>query len=133
MSQTNTSDLMPSQAERYNSLSLGQRLRAERKRIGATQAALADMGGIKRNALFKYEKGENSPTVEFLYRLSENGLDAAYVFTGVHVESSLRPNEQILLGCFRKLPPHHQQIAMDTFAVLTGDRSGKAIDEREAA
>lgn len=132
MSQTNTSELMPSQAERYNSLSLGKRLRAERKRIGATQAALADIGGIGRNALVKYEKGENSPTVEFLYRLSE-WLDAAYVLTGGRIENGLRPNEQILLELFGKLPPHNQQIAIRLIAVLTDDRSGKAIDERAAA
>ena len=111
-------------SERYNLLNLGERLRAERKRIGATQAALADMGGIKRNALVKYEKGENSPTVEFLYRLAENGLDVAYVLTGARIEYSLRPNEQILLGFFGKLPPHNQQIAIGMVAALTGESSG---------
>jgi transcriptional regulator with XRE-family HTH domain len=111
-------------SEKYNLLDLGQRLRAERKRIGATQAALADMGGIKRNALFKYEKGENSPTVEFLYRLAEYGLDATYVLTGRRIENSLHPNEQILLGYFNKLNPQNQQIAIGQIATLTGDRSG---------
>lgn len=111
-------------SEKYNLLDLGQRLRAERKRIGATQATLAAMGGIKRNALFKYEKGENSPTVEFLYRLAENGLDAAYVLTGRRIENSLRPNEQILLGYFNKLTPNNQQVAIGQMAALTGDRSG---------
>ena len=59
------------------------RLREERERLGLNQEALAEMGGVKKLAQHKYEKGENSPTVAYLQAVAAAGVDVVYALTGM--------------------------------------------------
>ena len=61
---------------------LGKRLREERKRLGLTQTELAEAGGIRRVTVYLYEKGDRTPTVEFLDRLRSHGVSFEYVLWG---------------------------------------------------
>ena len=61
---------------------LGKRLREERKRLGLTQSALAEAGGVRRVTVYLYEKGDRTPTLEFLDRLRQCGVSFEYVLWG---------------------------------------------------
>jgi len=80
------------------------RLREERRRLGLTQAQLAELLGVSRSALNSYEGGRAVPDINFLARAIRKHVDGWYVLTGKHsaeVASDLidwDKVEQILLG-----------------------------------
>lgn len=61
---------------------IGQRLKEERIRLKLSQSALGTFGGVETNAQGNYENGIRSPRAEYLSRISEAGVDVAYVITG---------------------------------------------------
>ena len=61
---------------------LGSRLREERNRLGLTQSELAESGGVRRVTVYLYEKGDRTPTLEFLDRLRHCGVSFEYVLWG---------------------------------------------------
>lgn len=66
-----------------------ERLREERERVGLSQSAMAEVGGVKKLAQHTYEKGDRSPTAEYLERLISTGVDVSYLFTGRRTNGSL--------------------------------------------
>lgn len=60
----------------------GERLRAERHRLGMAQAEFGEKCGVSKTSQFNYEVGERSPDAEYLYKASMLGVDAQYVVTG---------------------------------------------------
>lgn len=60
----------------------GKRLELERKRLCQTQADFGEMGGVSRLAQWKYEHGENFPSVEYLENLRDAKADVIYLITG---------------------------------------------------
>lgn len=65
------------------------RLREERERIGLTQTELADAGGVKKLAQHTYEKGERSPSSDYLQRVMAKGIDVPYLLTGNRTKGTL--------------------------------------------
>ncbi len=61
----------------------GERLRAERERLGFSQADLAAKMRIHRNSQARYEKADAPPPLGYLTQLRSLGIDSAYVLTGV--------------------------------------------------
>lgn len=61
---------------------IGDRLREERDRLGLSQAAFGEIGGVKANAQGNYEKGERFPDAGYLAAVSAVGVDVLYVVTG---------------------------------------------------
>lgn len=59
-----------------------QRLREERNRKGLNQEDFAALGDVKKNSQVQYEAAKTPPTVEYLLKLADHGVDAAYVLTG---------------------------------------------------
>lgn len=57
----------------------GARLKAERKRLGLTQADFADLGGVKRVSQHLYEAGGRVPTSEYMQRIGANGVRLSYL------------------------------------------------------
>lgn len=60
----------------------GKRLELERKRLDRTQVEFGLMGGVSRLAQWKYEHGENVPSVEYLEKLRDSKVDIIYLVTG---------------------------------------------------
>lgn len=60
----------------------GKRLELERKRLDRTQVEFGLMGGVSRLAQWKYEHGENYPSVEYLEKLRDSQVDIIYLVTG---------------------------------------------------
>lgn len=61
---------------------IGERLRAERHRLGLAQADFGAKCGVSKTSQFNYESGERSPDGEYFYKASELGVDTHYVITG---------------------------------------------------
>lgn len=86
-------------------MAIGERLREERKRLRMTQAKFAEVGCIGVSTLKLYENGDRDPGATLLYKLSENGVDAQYVITGIRSNTAMAADEQVLLDGYRSLDP----------------------------
>lgn len=67
----------------------GSRLKSERKRLGLNQEDFATKIGIKRFTQYQYEAEINSPTVRYLEKAIEIGVDLAYIIFDVRMEQHL--------------------------------------------
>ena len=61
---------------------VGSRLRQERERLGLSQKAFGEIGGVEANAQGKYESGERVPKADYLSRVAARGVDVLFVLTG---------------------------------------------------
>jgi transcriptional regulator with XRE-family HTH domain len=93
-------------------LSIGDRLRAERLRLGYTQPDFASIGGVSKNTLLGYEKGNGaSPAADFLAAIHAVGADVMFIVTGqrsLAAAEGLAPEEVQLLEEFRQLAAEDQ-------------------------
>ena len=63
-------------------MTLGERIRSERERLGHTQEDWARHAGVHRNTQAKYEKGDATPDVQYLSKIDELGADVDFIWTG---------------------------------------------------
>lgn len=66
---------------------IGERLREERERLGLSQPAFAEVGGVQKRAQINYEKDERHPDAAYLAAVAEAGVDVLYVLTGQHAQN----------------------------------------------
>ncbi|MBP2856578.1 helix-turn-helix transcriptional regulator [Dickeya oryzae] len=104
-------------------LDIGERLREERERLNLSQLALGEIGGVKKLAQLKYEKGERSPDADYLNAIAKVGVDIQYVVTNVRATSALTSEEQQLLSSYRAAPLAVKAAAL---AALTAGSSASA-------
>lgn len=57
----------------------GIALRDERKRMSLSQEAFAALGGVSKNSQLQYEAGKTPPTVEYLLKLNNSGINVAHL------------------------------------------------------
>ncbi|MDP1979395.1 helix-turn-helix domain-containing protein [Undibacterium sp.] len=69
-------------------VSVAQRLLEERTRLELTQGALAELAGLSRVSIAKYESGGTLPSAEALIALDRSGVDIRYVLVGVYCTGS---------------------------------------------
>lgn len=81
--------------------SQGDRLREERERLGLSQLAMGDVGGVKKLAQLNYEKGDRKPDAAYLAAIAGIGADVLYILTGQRSPAALQPDELELLERFR--------------------------------
>lgn len=93
-------------------MSIGQRLKEERERIGLSQEQLGFVGGVKKLAQFRYENGDTYPNAQYLTEVVKIGIDVNYVLFGVRSNSELTLEEQQLLETFRAAPPVMRQFML---------------------
>ena len=79
-------------------MTLGTRIRTQRKSIGMSQEKLAERLGVSRQAVAKWEKGETLPDIESCVKLAD--------LFGVPVDALVRnmqpcDNGQKLYGCVK--------------------------------
>lgn len=63
-------------------MSIGNRLREERKRIGLDQGPFGQIGGVQTVAQSNYENGKRVPDAAYLEKVAAAGVDVLYVLTG---------------------------------------------------
>ncbi|UVS89094.1 helix-turn-helix domain-containing protein [Burkholderia glumae] len=85
-------------------ISIGNRLKEERMRIGLSQAEFAALGGLGKQAQLNYESDARSPDANYLAALSKVGVDVLYVVTGERAQGGAMPDDEAeLLDGFRQL------------------------------
>ena len=93
-------------------MSIGERLRNERERLGLTQEQLGSVGGITKLSQFNYENGKRSPSADYLAEIAKVGIDVNYVLFGTRANNALTDEEQQLLAAFRAAPPVMRQFML---------------------
>ena len=64
--------------------------------MGLSKKAICELTGADRKTQFNYEKGDRSPTAEYLWRINEVGADITYIVTGVRSgEYSVKGNSKL--------------------------------------
>lgn len=63
-------------------LSLSEKIREERKRLGFTQVQFAEVAGVQPTTQVNYEKGTRVPDAAYLVNIAEAGADVLYILTG---------------------------------------------------
>lgn len=109
--------------------SIGQRLKEIRENLGMNQTVFGAIGGVGQKAQINYEKGERSPSAEYLANLSKvPTVDIQYIVTGNRSSHSLSDSEQELLTALRSIDADIR--AMAIAAALSVIKSGKAQESR---
>lgn len=85
-------------------MSKGERLKEERVRLGLSQAALGEIGGVRKQAQLNYEKGERNPDSAYLSAIAKFGADIQFIVTGIRSAEILSPDEKELINLFRQAP-----------------------------
>jgi len=100
-------------------MSIGERLRQERERLGLNQTNFAAIAGATKKTLFSWEHGKTAPDGFQLARLAEEGVNVNYVLTGDrepgHVTDAA---EQVLLDRYRMCGPTSKQNLIQTATLL---------------
>lgn len=80
----------------------GNRLRAERKRLGLNQTTLGAAGGVSKESQLNYENDSRSPDANYLTAIAAAGVDVTYLLTGVRAgDAQLSREEQALLDNYK--------------------------------
>jgi transcriptional regulator with XRE-family HTH domain len=85
-------------------VTIGERLRAERERLGLSQQEFSAVGGVHLKSQGNYEHGKRgAPDADYLAAIDEAGADVLYILTGRR-GTALTPDERELLRLFRAAP-----------------------------
>jgi transcriptional regulator with XRE-family HTH domain len=90
---------------------IGARLRKERERLGLSQRAFGEIGGVEANAQGKYESGNRVPKADYLVAIAKAGVDVLLVLTGTPTPlavDNLSNAEEKVLGSYRTLHKEDQ-------------------------
>nr|WP_315481483.1 helix-turn-helix domain-containing protein [uncultured Undibacterium sp.] len=84
-------------------MTIGERLKSERQRIGMNQDDFSAVGGVLKAAQINYEKNKRAPDTTYLLAVGEIGVDIIYVLTGKYSGNELSKDESFLLNGYRGL------------------------------
>ncbi|MEM5528095.1 helix-turn-helix transcriptional regulator [Gammaproteobacteria bacterium AS21] len=62
----------------------GQRLKFERNRLGLNQTELSERVGVTKKTQSLYERGDRSPSSDYLIAAADIGIDVLFLVTGNH-------------------------------------------------
>ncbi|MBO9538745.1 helix-turn-helix transcriptional regulator [Herbaspirillum sp.] len=63
-------------------MELFERLKQERERLGLTQPQMAEMLGVGKTTIIRWEQGASAPDAIQLQTFSNEGADVLYILTG---------------------------------------------------
>lgn len=72
-------------------VSLGERLREERERLGMSQTQFGDLAQVTKKTQMLYEGDQRSPKADYLTAIAEQGVDVQYVLVGNRSVSGAQP------------------------------------------
>ncbi len=110
----------------------GTRLKNERNRLGMTQAELAAIGGVQKNAQSLYEKDANPVSSDYLANVAKVGVDIHFLFYGEYSAKSVSGHFQDLLKALLGLSPEQQAIGFGMLSMLQTDVASAEPDTRRA-
>lgn len=85
-------------------MTIGERLREERERLGFTQPAFAGLAETTKKSQIDYEKDLTQPKAGYLAAIAKVGADVQYIVTGIRCPGALSDDESELVARFRKAP-----------------------------
>lgn len=97
-------------------MSVGKRLKEERKRLGLTQEEIAVQLDVSRYAQLNFEKDINLPGGAYLLAAIARGVDVMYVLSGQRSEYD--PSEAALLSAFRLASQSAQTAALAALGLV---------------
>jgi transcriptional regulator with XRE-family HTH domain len=72
-------------------MAISGRIKEERERMGLTQAAFGQIGGVGKTTVSSWESGATFPNAEFLEVASQAGADVLYIVTGRREKATAPP------------------------------------------
>lgn len=105
-------------------MSIGERLKLERERLGLTIQEVAEASGAKKNTVIDWQKDISSPPAAKLAALVETGVDVLYVLTGQRSAQALSADEQELLALFRAASLAGKAAAIGALQGVAGAAAG---------
>lgn len=81
--------------------SFGNRLKEERVRLGMSQEAFGEAGGVKKVAQYNYETDKRAPDAYYLQKLKELGVDLNYLFEGIRSDG-IHSNNSLSDGSYSR-------------------------------
>ena len=122
-----------------SSSDFANRLKQERKKLGLTQAQVAEKCGISGRMWGDYERGVSQPKAELLFQFEKAGIDVNYVMTGKTVapiaasqpESGLSDDERELLTLFRAASQLGQAVILSE--ARGAEKKAVEIENRQVA
>ncbi|MBB4819260.1 transcriptional regulator with XRE-family HTH domain [Pseudomonas alcaligenes] len=85
-------------------MTIGERLKEERERLGFAQPAFAGLAETTKKSQIDYEKDSTQPKAGYLAAIAKVGADVQYIVTGVRSSAALSSDEEQLLSHFRAAP-----------------------------
>lgn len=82
-------------------IGIGERIRAERERLGFSQPAFAALGDSSKNSQLSWEKETAYPNARVLEAWARVGADTGFIVTGRLDAGALTAEEETLIGYFR--------------------------------
>ncbi len=113
-------------------MTLGERLREERKRLGLTQPELGDAAGTTKQTVFSWETGKSAPDGFQLSVLTNVGVDVLYVLTGQRSVLLLTDGDRVLLDNFHAAPAQVREGVKTTLGAFAPSADGAASDRPAA-
>lgn len=121
------------------SIGFGMRLKEERERMSLNQADFGALAGVGKLAQLNYEKGDRSPSAEYLHSIANHGVDVGYLLTGQKADIENEPEfvdrallEEVLHANaktvnrygFKPLPPgDFARLAVAVYGRIAADKS----------
>jgi transcriptional regulator with XRE-family HTH domain len=101
-------------------MTLGDRLREERERLGQSQPVFAAIANTTKRTLFSWEEGKTAPDGFQLAALAAAGTDVLYVITGSRDPDlpALDTSERLLVDNYRRCGPEGRAHLVQTSALL---------------
>lgn len=103
-----------------NKLEIGLRVKELRGKL--TQQEFANLLGVGRVSIARYETGERTPDAEFLFKAQQIlGADIVYLLTGIRsmsVTEQLSPREAALLDNYRHVEDENDKKLIERAAFL---------------
>ncbi|GLO54789.1 transcriptional regulator [Pseudomonas putida] len=109
-------------------MSIGERLKEERSRLGLSQTDLGAAGGVGKTTQINYEKGTGSPDAKYLAAVEPLGIDVLYVVTG---ERKALPNTCLsreaseFLEVYQQVAESDREVLFRTALAFAKSRSAK--------
>ncbi|MGS0640550.1 helix-turn-helix domain-containing protein [Xanthomonas oryzae pv. oryzicola] len=104
-------------------MTVGKRLKEERKRLGLTQDEMAVQLGLTRYAQLNFEKDVNLPGGAYLLAALERGVDVMYVLSGHRAQ--LDPADRLLLSAFKDASPPARNAVLAALGLSADASSSK--------
>lgn len=100
-------------------MTIGNRLKEERNKLGLSQEQLGLIGHVTKLTQLKYESDISYPTAKYLAEVSRIGIDVFYVLHGIRPELHITPEETELLQKFRQASPEVRKFMLSGVSSIT--------------